>query len=173
LPISRACTFRALRLQHKLGRVQARAKPFSRPTAPVVTAIQERATGRQRGRSLQRRQAFTLRNLRKNGPGTLWKMACRERRCHRGGANSTRRNGVPWSNLCALYMVRRRRTPHNDQSNCDRDFRPHVHPASGLVAKASVPRFDRGAKILHALPGTPLRRSTKGSRNRERTRERF
>jgi hypothetical protein len=40
----------------------------------------------------------------------FWKMACRERQCLRGGANSAQISGAPWSNSYALYMVHRRRT---------------------------------------------------------------
>jgi hypothetical protein len=39
-------------------------------------------------------------------------------------------------------MVHRRRTQHNDQSNCDLNFSHYARPARGVVPMASFPRLD-------------------------------
>src|SRR5258708_39900531 len=115
---------------------------FLRPTAPVVTATQERAMDRQRAPSLHHQQTFSLRSLHKNGLGMFWKMECQERRCPRGERNSAQISGAPWSTSCVLYIAHRRKTQANDQSNCDLNFSHHARPASGLVAIASFSRLD-------------------------------
>jgi hypothetical protein len=92
--------------------------------------------------SIRLQQISVLRSLRGKGPGMFWKMACQERRCPRGGANSAQISGAPWSNSYALYMDHRRRTQDNDQSNCDPNFSHYARPASGLVAMAGSPRLD-------------------------------
>src|SRR5882724_11223798 len=119
-----------------------RANLYLQPTAPAATAKQERATGRRQAPLLHHQQISTLRSLREKGPGMSWKVACQERQCLRGGANSAQISGAPWSNSCALYMVHRRRTQHNDQSNCDLNFSHYARPAPGVVAMASFPRLD-------------------------------
>src|SRR4029077_2845299 len=118
------------------------ANPFLRPTAPVATATQEQVTGRQQVPSLHHQQTFTLRSLRKEGPGTSWKMACQARQCRHGRANSAQISGAPWWNSYALYMDHCRRTQDNDQSNCDPNFSHYARPACGLVAMAGFPRLD-------------------------------
>src|SRR3989442_9381519 len=70
-------------------------------------AEEERATGRRQAPSLRHRQISVSRSLRKEGPGMFWKMACQERQCRLGGANSMPMSGAPWSNSCVLYMAHR------------------------------------------------------------------
>jgi hypothetical protein len=65
---------------------------------------------RQQVPSLHHQQISSLRSLHKKGPGMFWKMACQERQCRLGGANSAQIRGEPWSNSCALYIAHYRGT---------------------------------------------------------------
>src|ERR1700739_1320427 len=156
LPTSRACMFRVLRRQHKMWRLWTRANRSLRRIAPAVMATQERAVDPQPVLLPLPQQISTSRSLPKNGRGMFWKMACRVRRCPRGGTNSARIKDVPWSNSCVLFTTNPRRPTDNDQTNCDRNLSHYVRPASGMVAMAGVPRLDRGTEIFHAPAGTPL-----------------
>src|SRR6202040_3013815 len=141
-PTSIACTLLVLRHPRKKVRLLARPNPCLQPTAPVATATPERVTGRQRVFLHHHQQIFTLRSRQKNEPGKFWKMACREQRWRRGRANSAQISGTPWSNSCAPFMARRRRTQNNDQPDCDRNFSDYARLGSALVALAGFPHLD-------------------------------
>src|SRR5712675_3124294 len=97
-PTSIASALQQLHRQRKMLRPWTRANLYLQPTAPVVTATEERATGLQRVPLLHHQRIFTLRGLQKKEPGIFWKMACQERQCRHGRANSAQISGAPWSN---------------------------------------------------------------------------
>jgi len=106
--------------------------------------------GRQRAPSLQRQQTSTLRSRRKNGPGMFWKMECQERRCPHGESNSAQISGAPWSNLCVLCMLHRRRSQDNNRRNCGLNFCPEPIWVQAVRETGRMMRHILGSLLLAA-----------------------
>ena len=106
--------------------------------------------GRQPAPSLQRQQTSTLRSRHKNGPGMFWKMECQERRCPHGESNSAQISGAPWSNLCVLSMLHRRRSQDNDRRNCGLNFCPEPIWVQAVRETGRMMRHILGSLLLAA-----------------------